>query len=189
MKGGFGFYWRRNAAYYLSFACIAAISSVVAWQLATKVTEEEKVDFLVVTRADSADQNKFQQAVKEHQPSYLYTTNIRFVMPESKEIGQLFGTYGAVEADCFLLLGDILDQPYVDWGSFLPLGKTAKEALGKDAAYYQKDGVSYGVKVHSGVKEGEEAYLFFASTSLHLGPLKADSPYDGAYAMAKGFLL
>lgn len=189
MKGQVGYYWRRNGVYYLAFGLVASIVSAIAWQVRVKVSEEEKIDFLLVTHADNDEQKAFRSEALENKPEYIYEVNFRFVMPESKEIGQLFGTYGTVEADCFLLIKDVLDEEYIDWSSFLPLSSSARNALGDGKDYFYKDGTPYGVKTKSGVKEEEVAYLFFASSSPHLGPLKEGSPYDGAYTMAKGFLL
>ncbi len=104
----------------------------------------------------------------------------------------MFNQQAVLNGDLYLVSDRYIDE-FID--SFVPIDKSAFP----DAAFYEKDGVAYGVCVYDEAAglitagayvtylEGERCYLFFNETSVHLGAWN-DSPDDAAIAVAHDFL-
>ncbi len=179
-------YLRRNWAWYLAVALAGILASSIAGAILGKTKEEEKIDILLI--AETIDYPSWNKTLDEVKPSYLKELNYRFLTTNDPYFPQVYGTYGEVNADLFFFPKSTLESVQCS-SLMLALDESkTKEALGADVAFYEEEGVKYGVKITpSGFSGSEDFYACFRSTSLHLGALSL-SPLDGGVSIVRSFL-
>ena len=177
-------YW----IFHLLWAIFSISLVLFEFSYLTKPKSNEKIDFFV--GALVKDENEFNDLLAKNKPNYLKKIGHRFINPNSTLFLQTFYTYGAVDADIFVMTEtNVKNIKAGDY--FFPLNENlCEEVFKKDLDFYTvEDGVNFGILIKSPLFEeiSDNIYVLFSKKSPHLGGLN-NSAIDGNITIAQLFI-